>query len=558
MKSRGIVGRLTVALALIASLILAPAIAGAGADGAAAAAKKAKVKVLTKSQRKILRRDAIKVRVKGRHHKLKLRAHSKTFDSQGFKTLSKRLVLRPGKSTAKLKLNRRGAEQVSSCTARTIKISGKGVKVSFDLRRTGKCKPKPIDLSQAESCDLIVVDDGAAPDSLCMLPFPDNFHTVADESTETGRLVSFDNAAMPRNSDMDPIAAAPYNLNDGFSPGQTAVIKVPGLDTPEALAATDAAPLNDLGQFERKQAPVVVIDTKTGDRWPIWVEIDSNASTPERTALLIHPSRNYESGHRYVVAMRKLRAADGDAARPARGLPLLPRRPAGRRAGRRRAAQALRQGLPGPAQGRDQAQEPVSRLGLHRLQRPEHRRAAAPHARRRLRRPRRHRPHRRRGAGRLAGLRGHLGRELHPGRGRRDGAADPGHLRGALLPDPRLRAGRQLRARGERAPEPDRDLHGRVQLRGAARRRRRPGRDPRRARRSTATGCSDRPRRRPQAISRRSARRTTSSSARPRRSGSRARTCRTSPATSSPTSATSRNSPTGSSRGCSTRSSSAG
>ena len=319
MKSRGIVGPLTVALALIASLILAPAIAGAGADGAAAAAKKAKVKVLTKSQRKILRRDAIKVRVKGRHHKLKLRAHSKTFDSQGFKTLSKRLVLRPGKSTAQLKLNRRGAEQVSSCTARTIKISGKGVKVSFDLRRTGKCKPKPIDLSQAESCDLIVVDDGAAPDSLCMLPFPDNFHTVADESTETGRLVSFDNAAMPRNSDMDPIAAAPYNLNDGFSPGQTAVIKVPGLDTPEALAATDAAPLNDLGQFERKQAPVVVIDTKTGDRWPIWVEIDSNASTPERTALLIHPSRNYDSGHRYVVAMRKLRAADGTLLDPPEG-----------------------------------------------------------------------------------------------------------------------------------------------------------------------------------------------------------------------------------------------
>ena len=250
-------------------------------------------------------------------------------------------MLAPGKSTAKLKLNGRGAEQVSSCTARTIKISGKRVKASFDLRRTGECKPKPIDLSQAENCDLIVVDDGSAPDSLCMLPFPDNFHTVKDDSTETGRLVSFDDAAMPRNSGGIPIAAAPYNLNDGFSPGQATVVKVPGLDTPEALEATGAVPLNDLGQFERKNAPVVVIDATTRERWPIWVEIDSNASTPERTALLIHPSRNYEAGHRYVDRDAQAQGRRRDHARGAGGVPLLPRRAAGRRAGRRGAEQAV-------------------------------------------------------------------------------------------------------------------------------------------------------------------------------------------------------------------------
>ena len=71
-----------------------------------------------------------------------------------------------------------------------------------------------------------------------------------------------------------------------------------------------------------QDAPVVVIDTKTGERWPIWVEIDSNASTPERTSLLIHPATNYDAGHRYVVAMRKLKDAPATELEPARGLPL--------------------------------------------------------------------------------------------------------------------------------------------------------------------------------------------------------------------------------------------
>ena len=66
-------------------------------------------------------------------------------------------------------------------------------------------------------------------------------------------------------------------------------------------------------------------------------------------------------------------------ARRARGLPLLPRRPAVEEAADQRPAQALRQDLPRPAPGGHQAVQPVSRLGLHRRQRREHRRAAPAH-----------------------------------------------------------------------------------------------------------------------------------------------------------------------------------
>ena len=96
---------------------------------------------------------------------------------------------------------------------------------------------------------------------------------------------------MPENSGGTQIDPEPYALNDGFSPGQTTVVRVPGLDTPEAFAATDPITLDNLSRNdeELKKEPVVVIDTETGERWPIWVELDSNATTPEETALLIHP-----------------------------------------------------------------------------------------------------------------------------------------------------------------------------------------------------------------------------------------------------------------------------
>ncbi|MEO8093044.1 MAG: hypothetical protein ABI726_10095 [bacterium] len=146
------------------------------------------------------------------------------------------------------------------------------------------------------------------------MPFPDDYYTVEDPSSATGRRVDLSDAGMPQNSSGTPIAAAPYNLNDGFSPGQTAVVRVPGLDTPAAFAATDPIPLDDLSRNDelRSNEPIVVIDAETGERWPIWVELDSNASEPEETALLIHPARNYAAGHRYIVAMRNLKTAAGE------------------------------------------------------------------------------------------------------------------------------------------------------------------------------------------------------------------------------------------------------
>ena len=117
---------------------------------------------------------------------------------------------------------------------------------------------------------------------------------------------------MPANTSHVHMDAAPYNEAEGFSPGQSIVVKAPGLDTQEAAAATGAVPLSDLGEYTDDDAPVVVIDATTGERWPIWVEIDSNTDTAAEAAVLIHPAVNFASGHRYIVAMRNLKDADGN------------------------------------------------------------------------------------------------------------------------------------------------------------------------------------------------------------------------------------------------------
>ncbi len=187
-------------------------------------------------------------------------------------------------------------------------ISAAALLISPAVGAASRPASPSVDLSAAaDRCDFIGQEQG----SICLLPFPDDYYTVPDRTTPTGRRVNLKTAAMPANSHGIHIDAAPYNASDGFSPGQTIVVKVPGLDSAAALQRTGAVPINHIGRFRDPNQPVVVIDAETGRRWPIWAEIDSNASSPASTALLIHPATNFASGHRYIVALRNLKTAGG-------------------------------------------------------------------------------------------------------------------------------------------------------------------------------------------------------------------------------------------------------
>jgi hypothetical protein len=145
--------------------------------------------------------------------------------------------------------------------------------------------------------------------SVCMLPFPDDFYTSADPTSETGRRIAFNTESTPTNVEGKHVEAGPYNASDGFSPGSVILLKVPGLQTTADVAATRPVPINKLREYKKPNAPVVVLDATTGKRWPIWVEIDSTAENASAADLEIHPAVNFASGHRYIVALRDLKNA---------------------------------------------------------------------------------------------------------------------------------------------------------------------------------------------------------------------------------------------------------
>jgi hypothetical protein len=145
--------------------------------------------------------------------------------------------------------------------------------------------------------------------SRCLYPWPNDYFRHHGHLALTPDM-------MPTNASGKAIEPADYNWSDGFSPGAPIVTKVPGLDTPDAFARTGSVPVTDIARSFDADAPIMVINARTLRRQLIWTELDSNASTPADTALLIHPAKNLREGERYIVALRDLRGADGTSLQP--------------------------------------------------------------------------------------------------------------------------------------------------------------------------------------------------------------------------------------------------
>jgi hypothetical protein len=141
----------------------------------------------------------------------------------------------------------------------------------------------------------------------CLLPFPNDSFTKADPTTATGRRIDINPLAMPRNVANRPIDPTELNRNDGWSPGTPVLTVVPGLSTTRSRIPSEADP----GDSLRADAPIVLLDAKTGQRWPYTAELDTNATDGEQPLLIIRPAVNFTDGHRYVVALRNLRDANG-------------------------------------------------------------------------------------------------------------------------------------------------------------------------------------------------------------------------------------------------------
>ncbi len=144
----------------------------------------------------------------------------------------------------------------------------------------------------------------------CLLPFPNDYFTVPDDQSLTGERVAVRTSMMPANKDGVRVDPRPTNRSDGFAVGQPITVAVPNVD----LAQSGAVPVTDIARYQDPGAPIVVIDADTGERQPIWTELDSNAppsGRPDNQLLYIRPARNFTAGHRYIVALRDLLDGNG-------------------------------------------------------------------------------------------------------------------------------------------------------------------------------------------------------------------------------------------------------
>jgi hypothetical protein len=145
----------------------------------------------------------------------------------------------------------------------------------------------------------------------CLLPFPNNLFTVNDKTSATGLRVHLPQNAMPVNKSGARISVAPYDRNDGFSPGSAIIIHVKGLDNATAFARTNPAQLPNIGASLTSRQPILLIDERTGKRVAIWSELDANVTGAQNINLLIHPAAALTNGDTYIVVLRNLKTAAG-------------------------------------------------------------------------------------------------------------------------------------------------------------------------------------------------------------------------------------------------------
>jgi hypothetical protein len=288
-------------------------------------------------QRTILKRGRVTLRVTTRRA-MRLRLYA-TARPPGRATVAsvltnvRRVKLRPRRARrVSLPLGRAGRRVLSGCGSLIIGVSAaeirrasgaigrlvtRSARLRLDPRR---CRGRHPQGPGGEVSSGRSVGDYPATDSgkcdpidgkVCLLPWPNDYFTTADPTTPTHRRVNVDITSTPRNKANKPIDPADLNRNDGWSPGAPIVTKVPGLDTPQAFAATGAVPITDMARTYDDRQPVVLINAKTLARQLIWAEIDSNPQDPANRTLIIHPGVNLDEQTRYIVALRRLRDSAG-------------------------------------------------------------------------------------------------------------------------------------------------------------------------------------------------------------------------------------------------------
>lgn len=146
----------------------------------------------------------------------------------------------------------------------------------------------------------------------CGFPFPSNVYLVDDADTPSGKRVAFGDSMLPKSKFIRSgrMSKAPYETRDGFSPSGFILTHLPG-------ATTAGLPNeNTLASSVEAGSPTVLVDAETG-RWiPHIAELDMHTDDDEDRAFIIRAFERLDDETRYLVAIRNVKDASGQALAP--------------------------------------------------------------------------------------------------------------------------------------------------------------------------------------------------------------------------------------------------
>ena len=307
------------------------------ADGKKKGKGGGKLTVLTTQQHQAVDAGTISVKSKGKGGRVVVDG----ITANGSVALTGAKKVKPGKHTVAVPLSASGKSTIGGCSVTGLSArftkgkskkkgkKSKGAAVTPLDRDEAVCsvgsenptaRPyygPPIDTSTASRCDFM-------DPSVCLQPWPNDYFTVADGTTPTGRRLNLNPNSTPANTSGVHVDPTDINRADGFSPGNLITVKIPGLDTQAAFNNTGLVPVTDPARYSDANQPVAVIDAATGQRQPIFAELDPNPNLnqpgdTQDVNLIIRPLKNFTEGHRYIVALRGLRDAQNNPIDPPPG-----------------------------------------------------------------------------------------------------------------------------------------------------------------------------------------------------------------------------------------------
>ena len=124
--------------------------------------------------------------------------------------------------------------------------------------------------------------------------------------------MAFPAGELPTNSSGTAIDPTAWNRNDGFSANSPLLAWIEDLDP----HASELPSWTDLGSSLAPDASIVLVDTTSGDRIPLWAEVDVDSAADDGQLLVIRPAISLAPATTYAVGLRNLVTTDGMPVEP--------------------------------------------------------------------------------------------------------------------------------------------------------------------------------------------------------------------------------------------------